>query len=90
MKAVLKNIVAHTYKPFLEKYLSKTRMYKYEDIRLEIPPQVFHPGFFFSTRLLLNYLRNFPLVRKSFLEPGCGSGLISIYAAKQGANVTAT
>ncbi|HKB45316.1 MAG TPA: HemK2/MTQ2 family protein methyltransferase, partial [Chitinophagaceae bacterium] len=80
----------HTYKPLLVKYLSKTRIYKYENIKLEIPPQIFHPGFFFSTRLLLNYIKQLPLKDKSFLEPGCGSGLISIYAAKKGALVTST
>jgi release factor glutamine methyltransferase len=90
MKAALRNIVAHTYKPLLVKYLSKTRMYKYGDFALEIPPQVFHPGFFFSTRLLLNYIKQLPLQGKGFLELGCGSGLISIYAAKEGAIVTAT
>jgi release factor glutamine methyltransferase len=65
-------------------------MYKYGDIKLEIPPPVFHPGFFFSTKVLLNYLKQLPLKGKSLLEAGCGSGLISIYAAKKGANVTAT
>ena len=90
MKTALKYIVAHTYKPLLVKYLSKTRIYKYENIKLEIPPQVFHPGFFFSTGLLLNYVKQLPLKNKNFLEPGCGSGLISIYAAKKGAIVTAT
>jgi release factor glutamine methyltransferase len=90
LKTALKHIVAHTYKPLLVKYLSKTRIYNYGGIQLEIPPQVFHPGFFFSTRLLLNYIKQLPLKNKSFLEPGCGSGLISIYAAKQGAIVTAT
>ncbi|HKB43764.1 MAG TPA: hypothetical protein VKC90_05220, partial [Chitinophagaceae bacterium] len=83
MRNTIKHIVAHTYKPLLVKYLSKTRIYKYENIKLEIPPQVFHPGFFFSTRLLLNYIKQVPLKDKSFLEPGCGSGLISIYAAKK-------
>ena len=90
MKAALRNIVAHTYKPLLVKYLSKTRVYKYGDIRLEIPPEVFHPGFFFSTRLLLNHIKQLPLHGKKFLEPGCGSGLISIFAAQKGASVTAT
>ena len=90
MKAVLKHIVAHTYKPLLVRYLSKTRIYKHDDIRLEIPPQVFHPGFYFSTHLLLNYIKQFPLQGKSFLEPGCGSGLISIYASMNGSHVTAT
>lgn len=90
MKAVLKHIVAKTYKPLLERYLSKTREYQYEDVRLEIAPEVFHPGFFFSTRLLLKYIKKLSLEGKYFFEPGCGSGLISIYAAKKGAIVTAS
>ena len=65
-------------------------MYRYGDIRLEIPPQVFHPGFFFSTRLLLRYISALSLEGERFLELGAGSGLISIYAAKNGATVTAT
>lgn len=90
MKAILKYIVGCTYKPLLEKYLSKTRIYNYGNIRLEIPPQVFHPGFFFSTQLLLQYSKGFALEGKKLLELGAGSGLISIYAAQHGANVTAT
>jgi len=90
MKTAIKHIVAYTYRPLLARYLSKMRVYRYGNIRLEVPPQVFHPGFFFSTKLLLNYIRRFELQGKNFLEPGCGSGLISIYAAKKGANVTAT
>jgi release factor glutamine methyltransferase len=74
----------------LERYLSKTRSYQFEDIRLEISPEVFHPGFFFSTHVLLKYISQLPLQDKLFLEPGCGSGLISIFAAKRGAIVTAT
>lgn len=90
MNTILKHIVANTYKPLLVKYLSRARVYRYKDIRLDIPPQVFHPGFFFSTQLLLQYISKLPLHEKQFLEPGCGSGLISIVAAKKGANVTAT
>lgn len=90
MRAVLKNIVAHTYKPFLEKYLSKKRIYAYENIRLQIPPEVFHPGFFTSTQFLLQYIKKLMLRGKSFLELGAGNGLISIYAAKHDAKVTAT
>jgi len=90
MNAVVRNIVAYTYKPLLVRYLSKTRVYRYDGIRLEIPPPVFHPGFFFSTRLLLNHIRRLPLKNKTLLEPGCGSGLISLYAAKKEAIVTAT
>ncbi len=90
MRTVLKHIVANTYKPLLVKYLSRTRVYRYKDTKLDIPPQVFHPGFFFSTQLLLEYINRLPLLGKNFLELGCGSGLISIVAAKKGAKVTAT
>ena len=90
MKTAIKHIVSRTYKPLLVKYLSKKRDYELDGIKLEIPPQVFHPGFFFSTRLLLNYLKQLQLKDKKFLELGCGSGLISIYAAKKGAKVSSS
>jgi release factor glutamine methyltransferase len=90
MRTAFKNIVAHTYKPFLEKYLSKKRVYTYGNIKLQIPPEVFHPGFFTSTQFLLQYLKKLSLPGKIFLELGAGNGLLSIYAAKQDAKVTAT
>jgi|SRR5215831_4225996 len=90
MKAAIKYIVGTTWQPLLIKYLSKTRTYHYKDIHLQIPSSVFHPGFFFSTHLLLKQIKGLPLKNKMFLEPGAGSGLLSIYAAKQGAIVTAT
>ena len=89
MKTAIKNIVALTYKPFLEKYLSKKRIYTYGSIKLQIPPEVFHPGFFTSTHFLLQYIKKLRLENKSFLEMGAGSGLISVYGAKQNAKVTA-
>ena len=90
MNTILRHIVARTYKPILVKYLSKTRVYSYEDMSIDIASQVFHPGYFFSTQLLLQYISKLPLNEKKFLELGCGSGLISIVAAKKGAKVTAT
>ena len=90
MRTVFKHIVANTYKPLLVKYLSKTRVHKWGGIKLEIPPQVFHPGFFSSTQLLLQHISGLSLKNKNFLELGAGSGLIAIQAAKKGALVTAT
>jgi release factor glutamine methyltransferase len=90
LRTVLKHIVHRTYRPMLVKYLSKTRKYRYKDIELEIPPQVFHPGFFSSTHLLLKYIDQFPLEGKKILELGAGSGLIAIHAAKKHAAVTAS
>ena len=90
MNKLLKYVVARTYKPLLVRYLSKTRVYAYKGIVLSIPRQVFHPGFFFSTKLLLNYIGHLQLRHKKFLELGAGSGLISIFAAKEDAEVVAT
>lgn len=90
MRQTIKQLTTRLYKPLLVKYLSATRLYTYKGIRLLIPPAVFHPGFFFSTRLLLRYIASLPLINKSFLELGAGSGLIAMYASRQGAHVTAT
>ncbi|AEW00596.1 methyltransferase small [Niastella koreensis GR20-10] len=90
MRRAIKQLTTRLYKPLLVKYLSATRLYTYKGIRLVIPPAVFHPGFFFSTRLLLRYIASLPLKNKFFLELGAGSGLIAMYAARQEASVTAT
>jgi release factor glutamine methyltransferase len=90
MSRVVRYIVSKTYQPFLKRYLSKTRTYSYKGIVLQVPPEVFHPGFFSSTKLLLRYLKGERLEGKAVLELGAGSGLISIHAVHAGAQVTAT
>ena len=55
-----------------------------------VHPDVFPPQMTFSTKILLDFIKNFPLQNKTFLELGCGCGIISIYAAKKEAIVTAT
>ena len=90
MRNILRYIFRKTWQPLLSIYLSKERNYSYKNIRLKISPEVFHPGFFYSTRFLLHYLQRYPLEDKILLELGAGSGLISIYAAKNGSAVTAT
>jgi len=71
-------------------YSSYSHGYKFDDIRIRILPKVFHPGLFNSTTLLIEYLSDAPLKSCSFLELGCGTGLISIVAAKKGAEVWAS
>jgi release factor glutamine methyltransferase len=90
MQKTIRYITSRLYKPLLVRYLSSTRTYVYKGIRLLIPPAVFHPGFFYSTRLLLRHIGRQPLQGRSLLELGAGSGLISLFAAQKGATVTAT
>jgi release factor glutamine methyltransferase len=90
VQTLVKYFVANTYKPLLVKYLSKNRQYSSNGLRLEIPPQVFHPGFFFSTKLLLRSIYNLPLQHKTLLELGAGSGLIAMQTERRGAIATAS
>jgi release factor glutamine methyltransferase len=52
-------------------------------------PEVFHPTYFFSTRILADHLGTLSLEGKRFLDMGTGSGPIGIQAAGAGASVTA-
>ena len=71
-------------------YLSKKRIYRTHGLTIEVSPGVFHPGLFFSTEFLLQFISQKKLENKSLLELGAGSGLLSLKAAQQGAIVTAT
>jgi release factor glutamine methyltransferase len=86
MKKYARDILNIVYKPLVQKYLLAPRTYTYEDIKVDIDPGVFHPGLFYSTKYLIEYLQKQNITSKNFLELGCGSGLISITAAKKGAN----
>ena len=57
---------------------------------MKVPHGVFHPGLFHSTKFLIGYMLEQELSGKTILELGCGSGLLSVIAAKQGAVVTAS
>jgi release factor glutamine methyltransferase len=89
-KSLFKSLAFRILYPASEKYLSKERDYKYKDVTVTVFPGVFHPGFFFSTKILLKYIEKIDFVEKYVLELGAGTGLISIYAAKRGGFVTAS
>ncbi|HQQ97478.1 MAG TPA: methyltransferase [Cyclobacteriaceae bacterium] len=70
-------------------YLSKPRNYRFGKLKLVIQPGVFHPGLFFSSTFLTKYIETLPLQGKRVIEVGCGSGLLALTAARQGAQVIA-
>jgi release factor glutamine methyltransferase len=89
-KNFIKSLAFRILYPASEKYLSKERSYTYKDITITVFPGVFHPGLFFSTKILLNYIEKIELTKKYVLELGAGTGLISMFAAKRGGFVTAS
>ncbi|MFA5803949.1 MAG: methyltransferase [Melioribacteraceae bacterium] len=90
IKRRVKKIISPVLIFLIKRYLNKERAYSYEGIRVIVLPGIFHPGLFFSTKILLNHLAKYDLCGKKVLELGAGSGLISIYCQKKGASVTAS
>ena len=80
--------------PFLSRWYrrknSSVQYYSRFGIRLKILPTVFHPGYFLSTGILVHFLSDKELRGKKLLELGAGNGMVSLFAAKNGAIVTAT
>lgn len=90
MRTILKKITHPFLKLGLRLYYWKPRIFCYDNIYIKIHPDVFPPQLTFSTKILLDYVANLDLKNKSFLELGCGSGIISLLAAKNGSCVTAS
>lgn len=81
--------------PFLSKWYKKSngqrQTYKNKGITMSILPEVFHPGYFLSTNILLDFISSKNIKNKKVLELGAGSGFISFYLAKNsGAKMTAS
>ncbi|MGC4041104.1 MAG: methyltransferase [Flavobacterium sp.] len=90
MRSIIKKITHPFLKFGLKMYYSKPRNFRYDGIRIKIHPDVFPPQLTFSTKILLGFVNTLNLENKSFLELGCGSGIISLLASKKGAQVTAS
>lgn len=90
----VRNFIKRITQPFLKKglnyYYRKPRAYKYQDIEVIVHPEVFPPHLTLSTKILLDFISELNLNNKSFIELGCGSGIISLFARKKGAVVTAS
>ncbi|WP_339833377.1 methyltransferase [uncultured Flavobacterium sp.] len=90
MRNLLKKITHPFLKLGLKLYYYKPRKYCYENICVKVHPDVFPPHLTLSTKILLDFINPLELENKSFLELGCGSGIISLLASKKGAKVTST
>src|SRR5258706_13658798 len=80
--------------PVVLKYWVNQRAKEYVTTRvagfdLEVFPGVFHPKYFGSSAILGDFISSLPLQQKSFLEIGCGSGVVALCAARASAQVIA-
>lgn len=89
MRKLFRKILFKFYRPYCVWVVSRDRTYTYNGLTLNVPKGIFHPGLFFSTGFLAEELLKLNLKDKKFIEVGCGSGLLSLIAARAGAVVTA-
>jgi release factor glutamine methyltransferase len=76
-------------RPYITWWMSKPRTTRLRGLRINVPVGVFPPRLFFSTKLVCRTVARMPMQNKTCLEVGCGSGAISLVAARGGALVTA-
>ncbi len=62
----------------------------YDGISLLVYPSVFHPKYYLSTEILIDFSKQLNLEEKVVLELGAGSGMLSFSMAKRGAQVNAS
>ena len=89
MRLFLRKIIGNTYKPLIERYyLTKARKVKALGLELLTDPAVFHPSLFYSSKYFGRFIKDLPLQGKTLLDVGCGSGILGLVAAREGAVVT--
>jgi release factor glutamine methyltransferase len=77
------------YGPYALQRISRRAEVRLRGRRLLTDPEVLHPIHFLSTRVLVDAVRGLNLSGQRFLDMGSGSGAIAVFAAAQGARVTA-
>jgi len=85
---------AHTglmrlYGPWAIRRVARSRVWNWRGLTLAVPKGVFHPGLFFSSAVLAAEIERRGPAGLSVLDVGCGSGLLSMVAARAGGFVTA-
>ncbi|MBI4548704.1 MAG: methyltransferase [Ignavibacteriae bacterium] len=69
--------------------IAKTDITELLGFSLVVPPTVFHPSLYFSSKILGKYVHSLDLKGTAVLDIGCGSGILSLIASSKGASVTA-
>ena len=64
---------------------STTAVTRVAGFRLTVPPTVFHPKVFLTSRYFAKFIGGLDLEGKRVAEVGCGSGILSLAAARAGA-----
>ena len=89
MRRRVRAVLMQVYRPFALRTIARDRTSRFDGLRFAVPTGVFHPGLFFSTGVLARAVGDLGLAGSTFLDVGCGTGALSLVAARAGATVTA-
>jgi len=84
-KSTARVLVESFAEPLYKLYSGSLRVWSYGDLNLLVMPGVFHPGWFVTSRMLLDKIEQLPLAGKKVLELGCGTGAQACRVAQLGA-----
>lgn len=90
LRNIIKRVISKPLQVWAKWYFKKPRYFSYKGLNGIVLPGVFYPFFTISTKLFMDFIEGQELKDKSFLELGCGTGMISTLAAKKGAMVVAS
>jgi release factor glutamine methyltransferase len=85
----IRPVVFRIVRPLLQYQRKLNRVTAVDGVKLRTHVDVFHPRYFFSSRILAGYLAECIAVNQRVLDMGTGSGVVGIMAAKRGARVLA-
>ncbi len=84
----LRRLIFHFLYRFHAKKIRDGEKIELMNFVLDVPPTVFHPKLYFTSVFFGEYIRSLNLKNKIILDMGCGSGILSLIAASNGAYVT--
>jgi release factor glutamine methyltransferase len=73
------------YNLFLKRKNAETAFERIGAFKFTVPPTVFNPVEYYSSEVFANFIETLDLSGKNILDMGCGSGIVSVFAASKGA-----
>jgi release factor glutamine methyltransferase len=88
-RILCRRLLGQALRPYIMRRIAAPSEAEVAGLRFYTEPGVFHPVYFQSSRLLVEWVAGRDVAGKRFLDMGTGSGPVGIAAAARGARVTA-
>ena len=88
MKTIRRMLFLIAYYGWVKPTTSRTVTTDLLGFSIVVPPTVFHPKFYFTSKFFAEFIQTMDLRGKRILDIGCGSGILSLAAARARGSVT--